>query len=161
MTRSQPRSKFSPPRDYLALVERFPVRPLANDRELEAATIVIESLVGRSDLTPGQSAYLDGMSYFIEKFEDEHHPIDLANLEPIEMLRELMELREMSVSDLGRIVGSQPLASMILRERRGISKANIGKLAAHFNVDASLFIERSGRRSRRGQRPAIKPAGTR
>ena len=47
----------------------------------------------------------------------------------------------MSVNDLGAVLGSQSLASMVLHGKRGISRANVMKLAQHFRVNPLLFID--------------------
>ena len=49
-----------------------------------------------------------------------------------------MDQREMNVSDLGKVIGSQPLASMILRGERGISKKNVLKLGAFVALQGIL-----------------------
>src|SRR6266496_4924937 len=130
------------PAEYFELVEKFPIRRLENDTDHAAACAAIEPLVGRQDLTRGQEMYLDALSRFIEDYEDLHHHVDTSSLTPVDVLKELIDQRDMNVSDLGKVIGSQPMASMILRGERGISKANIFKLAAHFHVDPSLFIAR-------------------
>src|SRR6266542_1829549 len=130
------------PADYMALVARFPLRPFSSQAEYNAAWKLVEPMVGRSDLTRGQQMYLDALSFFLEQYEQQHYPVKRPyNLTPIEFLKELMDLRGMTINDLARIIGSQPLASMILRGQRGISKANISKLAAHFRVDSSAFMD--------------------
>ena len=133
-------TKYAPPADYLELVARFPIRPLRSEAEYKAAMRVIEPLIGRQDLSEGEDAYLDALSHFIVQFEDERHPADLSKISPLEMLKALMEHREMHVSDLARVIGSRTLASMIVNGQRGISKGNVMKLAAFFRVDPGVFM---------------------
>jgi len=149
---SKTKNKIAPA-DYLKLVTRFPIRPLGSEKDHAAALAAIEPLVGRRDLTAGEGMYLDALSRFIEDYEEERHPVDTSSLTPVEFLRELMEQREMNVNDLGRVLGSQPLASMILRGRRGISKTSIMKLAAHFRVDPGLLMDRPRSANRPRRRP--------
>ena len=140
--KSKPDKSRRAPEDYLALVARFPLHPLASRAEYDAAWKIAEPLVGRSDLTRGQEMYLDALSFFLEQYEERNHLVKRpAKMTSVELLRELMDLRGMSVGDLAKVVGSQPMASMILRGQRGISKANIAKLAAHFHVDPAAFMD--------------------
>ena len=142
MSKSARKLSTSAPADYLELVRRLPLRPLRTESEYDAAWKAAEPLVGRDDLSPGQEMYLDAVSYFLEQYEQANHAIERPRaLSPAQMLKELMEFRELSVSDLGEVLGSQPMASMILHGKRGISKANIAKLAAYFRVEPSVFIE--------------------
>jgi antitoxin component HigA of HigAB toxin-antitoxin module len=148
------KKRFAPPADYLELVKRFPVRRLENEADHAAATGAVEPLVGRRDLTRGEEMYLDALGRFIELYEEQNHPVRASD--PVELLKGLMDNRRMNVSDLGAVVGSQPLASMILNRRRGISKASIAKLAKFFRVDPGAFIGRRapvvrGRRLNRAQ----------
>jgi HTH-type transcriptional regulator/antitoxin HigA len=136
------KSRRTAPADYMALVARFPLGLLTSEVHYNAAWKVAEPMTGRTDLTPGEQMYLDALSFFLEQYEQEHHAIKRPkNLTPATMLKELMEFRNMTVNDLGKIVGSQSLASMILAGKRGISKSNIARLAAHFRVDPAVFIE--------------------
>ncbi|MGH7213579.1 MAG: hypothetical protein ACREIT_02265 [Tepidisphaeraceae bacterium] len=56
------------------------------------------------------------------------------------MLKHLMDANGLKPMDLGRIIDSQSAASMILGAKREISKSQAKALAAHFGVDAGLFI---------------------
>ena len=131
------------PADYIALVRQFPVRPLKSEAEHEAALAMVESLVGRDDLTSGQEMYLDALGVFIEIYEVRRHAVKRANMTPAQLLRELMEQRGMTVNELGGVIGSQPLASMILNGKRGISRDNVMRLAQHFRVNPVLFIDKT------------------
>jgi antitoxin component HigA of HigAB toxin-antitoxin module len=56
------------------------------------------------------------------------------------MLRYLMRGREMSASDLGRLLGERSLGPAILRGDRELSKAHVRTLCAHFRVSPVVFI---------------------
>ena len=150
----------SAPADYMALVARFPLGLLSGERHYNAAWKIAEPMVGRTDLTPGEQMYLDALSFFLEQYEQEHHPVKRPrNATPAAILKELMSFRDMTVNDLAKIVGSQSLASMILTGKRGISKANIARLAAHFRVDPAVFIEPASIRLRHPTQHARRAAG--
>lgn len=127
--------------DYLKLVRRFPIRPIRNHTDHAEAIEVLHSLVGREELTRGQLDYIDALAYFVEAYERENTTLKLEAMTPKELLKHLMEQNGMSTSDLGHVVGSRGLASEILSGKRGLSKAIIGRLAAHFRVNPVLFLE--------------------
>src|SRR5688572_27124346 len=79
---------------YLELVRRFPLRPLRSDAELDRAIAVINSLIDRDRLEPGEEDYLDVLGDLVEKYEDEHHP--MPPLSDAEMLRYLIESRDVT-----------------------------------------------------------------
>ena len=70
-----------------------------------------------------------------------HHAIDVDDIEPIAILRSLMDSHGMSASDLGRLLGNRSLGAAILRGDRHLSKANIMKLSQHFAVGPQLFLQ--------------------
>ena len=71
---------------------------------------------------------------------DEHFAIDTSDVTPLELLKHIMDSRGMSISDLGRIIGSQALASMILSGKRQISRDKAKLLGQYFAMDAGAFI---------------------
>lgn len=126
---------------YMALVERFPLRPMRDEAQYEAGVEVLKDLALRyEELAPDEVDYFDALSQFVGDYEQQHFRRESARLEPIEALRFLMAENGMSVADLGRVLGSASVASMILAGDRELSKAHIRKLAERFSVDASLFL---------------------
>jgi len=51
-----------------------------------------------------------------------------------------MEARDMTVTELGKVIGSQPNASLILAGQRGLSKAVMVKLGDYFGVAPTVFF---------------------
>lgn len=127
--------------DYLDLIKEFPLRPIRSKEEFSAAGAILDRLIGREDLTPGQRDYLSGLVRFVEDHEQEQRTAWLKGQTPIELLKHLMEENDMNRSDLGYVLGSRGLASEVLSGKRGLSKLLIGKLAARFGVDAGLFLD--------------------
>jgi HTH-type transcriptional regulator / antitoxin HigA len=74
----------------------------------------------------------------IERFESERYTLPAAT--PAEVLRELMEARGMTLANLAAIIGSKGVASEMLSGKRGLSKANIKRLAEHFGVSPVVFL---------------------
>jgi HTH-type transcriptional regulator/antitoxin HigA len=140
-TRSSRRGRTS--EDYIRLVREFPVRPLKSQQEHAAAQRLLDRLVGREDLTPGEVDYVAGIARFVEDYEQERRMGRLRRLPPIELLRHLMEENGMNTSDLGEVLGSRGLASEVLNGKRGLSKMLIAKLTERFQVDPGLFLSAS------------------
>jgi len=132
--------RLSPAEDYLRLVRRFPLRRLRNNREYDIAASILDELVLRNNLSRGEADYMDALATFVEAYDDKHFPLDAPRLKPLDILRFLMEQNDMKPADLGRLLGSRSAASMILSGKRALSKAYILKLAAHFKLDASVFL---------------------
>lgn len=127
---------------YMALIRRFPLRPIRNDRDYTAAVGVLNTLAVRDEgtLDPGEQDYLETLTLLVESYDDRHFRIDTTDVTPLELLKHLMANSQMSVSDLGRVIGSQPLASMILAGTREISREKARLLAAHFGLEPRAFL---------------------
>ena len=91
-------------------------------------------------LDGGAGDYLDALIVLVNKYEDENHAI-AEDMSPREALRTLMEANGLSQADVGRLIGSESAVSMFLKGERGLSKAQIKKLAERFRLDASIFLE--------------------
>jgi HTH-type transcriptional regulator/antitoxin HigA len=135
----------SPPRDrarvdrYLELVRRFPLRPIKDDEEHERAVGIVGGLIGRK-LDRGSGDYLDTLVLLVNKYEDERHTPGGLGLSPQDALRAIMAANDLTQADVGKVIGSESAVSMFLGGRRGLSKAQIRKLAERFRVDAGLFL---------------------
>jgi HTH-type transcriptional regulator / antitoxin HigA len=128
-------------RHYLNLVRQFPLRPIRTKRELERALKIAGHLAtfDEGTLPRGEQDYLDAITVFIEEFQRRQR-IDGPQATPLAMLKHLMEERDMTVTELGRIIGSQSNASLILSGRRAISKRVMRLLGEHFGVAPSVFF---------------------
>lgn len=128
------------PDTYRELAEILIPRPIHNGREYKRAVKIIGELAPRDDLNRDQEDYLEALSVFVEAYEEAHHPIGLIPITPLEGLKLLLEESGMNASDLGRLLGNRALGSAILRGERGLSKANILRLADHFKIDPGYFL---------------------
>ena len=125
---------------YLNCVRMFPLKPIRTKTLYREAVDVLGRLSMRTDLDAGQEDYLDALSHFVGDYEKNFVKFKVEPLKPLEALKYLMEESDMSVTDLGHVVGSRGLASEILSGKRGLSKVTIRKLAARFCVSPALFL---------------------
>jgi HTH-type transcriptional regulator / antitoxin HigA len=128
-------------RRYLNLVRQFPLRPIRAKREMDRALKIAGQLATYEEgtLSRGEQDYLDAITVFIEDFQ-RRHPVEMPPVSPLAMLKHLMEEREMTISELGHVVGSQSNASLILSGKRAISKRVMRLLSEHFAVAPSVFF---------------------
>jgi HTH-type transcriptional regulator/antitoxin HigA len=127
---------------YLALIDQMPLRPLRSERDYEQAVAVLDRLAIQVEgsLDQGEQDYLDTLTVLVEAFDREHHGLPTKKLDPVTALKYLMEESGMTQADLGRLLGSRALASLVLKGHRGLSKSHIRKLASYFKVSAGLFL---------------------
>jgi HTH-type transcriptional regulator/antitoxin HigA len=127
--------------NYMKLVRKFPLRPIRSKRELDRAIKIAGHLATyvEGTLSRGEQDYLDALTVFIEDY-DRRHMADMPSVTPVAMLKHLMEERDMNISDLGRVIGSQSNASLILSGKRAISRRTMRLLSEHFRVSAGVFV---------------------
>jgi HTH-type transcriptional regulator/antitoxin HigA len=115
---------------------------ISNDDELDRLTKEVDRLMtkGIKDdvLSPEEHTLLNLLVQLIETYEDEHYP--MPDSTPNEILRILMNEREVKQKDLLHIFGSSGIASEVVNGKRSISKTHAKKLAEHFNLSVELFI---------------------
>lgn len=127
---------------YQILIDRFPLRPLKSDTDLDKALeLSIELHQKFETLTGAEIDYLDILTDVIEKYEDKHHRVDTSSVEPHETLQFLMEQHGLTQSDLKILLGvSQGRASELMNGIRGLTKDQLTILSIKFNVSPSLFL---------------------
>jgi HTH-type transcriptional regulator / antitoxin HigA len=129
---------------YFELVHQFPLVPLRNEKEYDAAVAFLGALAirGEKTLDQGERSYLSALAQFVEDYEERHHRIAVEDLGVLDVLKFLMRENRMKSSDLGKLLGSRSVASQILNGRRELSKTHILILADRFKVEPGLFMER-------------------
>ncbi|MGB2862132.1 MAG: hypothetical protein WBC05_02300 [Sedimentisphaerales bacterium] len=115
------------------------LRPIHTKDDYDKVIHVLDELVGRTDLTKDQKDFVESLSILVEAYENEHEPIK-ENNDPIETLKFLLEVNNMSRSDLGNLLGSRSLGSVIMSRKRELSKNHIRILSERFSVSPNLFL---------------------
>jgi HTH-type transcriptional regulator/antitoxin HigA len=128
---------------YLNLSREFPLRPIKDDADYDRATVILDRLAvrGEIDLDPGESDYLDALTVFIEKYDDEHYPIDTSDITGLDALKHLMTNAQLTQAELADLLGVGPnTVSMIVSGKRPITAGHARALGKHFAVEAGLYI---------------------
>jgi HTH-type transcriptional regulator/antitoxin HigA len=125
---------------YLAMIRRFPLRPIRNDAECEEATKILDKDFPHDGMDPDKEDYILVLAGLVADYEEKHHPVSTSDVTPLDMLKHLMEENDMTTADLGRLLGNSGLASMILHGKRDISKTNAKILAKRFGLNPGVFI---------------------
>ncbi len=134
-------------KSFLELVRAFPPRPIRTAADYAAASSTLRRLVGSKSedrFTAEERDYLEVLTILVRDYQQKQRNGEMAALQPADILRHLMDERGMTVTDLGRVIGSRTAASMLVNGRRSPSKGHILRLARHFGVDPSLFLTGAG-----------------
>jgi HTH-type transcriptional regulator / antitoxin HigA len=126
------------PRKYASLLTKALPKVIETDAELEHFAEMLESL-DRSErgLTPEEKALRNLLARLVQDYDDR---IELPEVSPLEMLKYLMEQRDLRQTDLLPVFGSRGVASAVLTGKRELSKTHIRKLAEFFHLSAEAFF---------------------
>ena len=93
------------------------------------------------DAKPGSSQgdELEILGILIEKYEQEHYPIDFPD--PIEAIKFRMEQLGYSQSDLANVIGLKSRASEILNRKRKLTLEMIRNLHNVLNIPTNVLIQ--------------------
>ena len=127
---------------YMELVLAFPLRPIRSESDHRAALDAARGIMLRDerDLSADEADYLDVLSDLIRQYEEAHYLMPKNSDTERDRLVALMDDSGMTASDLGRLLGTRSLGSMLLTGRRGLSKSHIRILANHFKIDPGYFL---------------------
>ena len=109
-----------------------------NDEELEVYTEALFKLTAMVNPSPSEMDAIELLGLLVERYEDEHWPI--TEVDPVSMVRYLIERGNLSQRDLIPEFGTESAVSMFLSGQRNLSLEQIRKLSARFKLDASVFI---------------------
>jgi len=111
---------------------------IKNEEQYQAYLNRMNEIFHAEEGTP-ESDELDMLALVLEKYEEEHYPIDAPD--PIEAIRFMMEQMGMDDNDLGTILNSRSRASEILNRKRKLSISHIRKLNEHLKIPADVLIK--------------------
>ena len=121
---------------YMELFAEFPIRPIRNEKEYDAALTVLDRLAVRNEgaLSPDEQDYLDALTMLVDVYDEQHHRIDTSTLTPAELLRFLMEQRGIGFEVLVKLLGGKAAASYLLNGTRNPSRSQCFTLGRFFGV---------------------------
>lgn len=134
---------MTPTDSYFRLIHEFPLRPIRNDAEYDAAKAVMQRLAirGEDDLDAGEQDYLDGLDEFISSYDQKALTDRPRRGTPQQRLASLLKDTATTPRDLEKILHcGHSLVSLLLGGKRELSKDNVRALARHFKLSADYFL---------------------
>jgi antitoxin component HigA of HigAB toxin-antitoxin module len=128
-------------REYVRLLSARRPHTITTKRAYDAAMREIAELTMRVEgRSAAETEYYRLLCALAADYERRVGADNWQKLTPLEAFRELMELKDITQTQVAEALGDRAAASSILSGRRQISKAQIKRLAELFNVDAGVFI---------------------
>jgi HTH-type transcriptional regulator / antitoxin HigA len=125
-------------RSYGRLLRRTLPHVIRTEQECARLTNELEHLDERDDFSPEEKELAELLTVLINDYEERRYPITKSS--PQQVLKHLMEVRNLTQKDVWKIFGSKGITSEVFHGKRSISKTQAKKLAQFFHVSAELFI---------------------
>jgi HTH-type transcriptional regulator/antitoxin HigA len=123
---------------YLELLKQYPPRPIHNEEDLEMMQEVINRLLDKPQLTAEEREYLNVLGALIYEYEENQEPI--PDIYGIELLKFILEERNLQKQDLLSIFESKSTLDDILDGQQELTPIYIQKLANFLNISPDLFL---------------------
>jgi HTH-type transcriptional regulator/antitoxin HigA len=123
---------------YLELLKQYPPRPIHNEEDLEMMQQVINRLLDKPQLTAEEREYLNVLGALIYEYEENQEPI--PDIYGIELLKFILEERNLQKQDLLSIFESKSTLDDILDGQQDLTTVYIQKLANFLNISPDLFF---------------------
>jgi HTH-type transcriptional regulator/antitoxin HigA len=123
---------------YLELLKQYPPRPIDNEEDLEMMQQVINRLLDKPQLTAEEREYLNVLGALIYEYEENQEPI--PDIYGLELLKFILEERNLQKQDLLSIFESKSTLDDILDGQQDLTPIYIQKLANFLNISPDLFL---------------------
>lgn len=111
---------------------------IKSDKQYFKYCKIVEELVFRDEEKFENEIEL--LELLIDKWDEEHTTLKEFELDPVELLKYILEENNMKAKGLAEILGlTKGTVSKILNYQKGFSKATIRKLACHFKMQQEAF----------------------
>lgn len=117
------------------------IKVIKTEKEYDQALAMADRLM---DAAPGspEADDLELLSLLIEKYEEEHYPIQMPD--PISAIKFRMDQEGLTQKDLIPYIGSQPKVSAVLNGKRELSKDMIRKLHLGLGIPYEVLLKSPG-----------------
>ncbi len=116
------------------------LKVIENDAELEEMAARLEAIDMKEHPTKEELDLAGVLDLLIHQYDSK---IELPDQSPLDMLKFLMDARDLTQADITPLLGSRGTASEVLASKRGLSLAMVRKLSDFFHVSTDLFIAKN------------------
>jgi HTH-type transcriptional regulator / antitoxin HigA len=126
--------------EYQSLLLDFTPRPIRTETEYRRAMRQVDRLMKAERLSRAEGQLLELLATLAEQYESSDYPT--PKVSQALLLSHLIDAKGVSQAEAARESGvPRSVISNVLKGRRGISQANIDRLARYFHVSPAVFIE--------------------
>lgn len=116
----------------------FAPRPIHQGKQLTETMARIDELLTKSRRTAAEDDYLVLLSDLVEEWESKH--VDIPEVHGVELVKALLEARNLRQHDVVGIFGTDSIVSEVLAGKRELQRKHIEQLARFFKVSPAAFF---------------------
>ena len=120
------------------MIRRGAPRLIHSDEELAKYTEELFKLTAKSRPSLAEEEAIELLTLLIERYESERYPV--PDVDPIDVLRILLEQNGLSQRDIAAELGSESTVSLVLAGKRRLNRDHIARLSRRFHVSPSVFF---------------------
>jgi HTH-type transcriptional regulator / antitoxin HigA len=126
--------------EYQSLLLDFTPRPIHAAGEYRRAMRQIDRLMKMEKLSRAEGQLLELLATLVEEYESGEYPT--PKVPQAELLAHLIDAKGASQAEVAREAGVPgSVVTNVLKGRRGLSQANIVRIARYFHVSPTVFME--------------------
>lgn len=113
------------------------IRPVRNEKDYSSALKYLDRVIDAEEGTQ-EADVRDVLTILIEKYEEEHYPIDFPD--PVEAIKFRMDQAGLTQKDLTPYIGSRSKVSEVLSGKRDLTLKMIRALNHHLGIPAEVLL---------------------
>lgn len=124
-------------------IDDIKIKPIVTEEDFEEASQIIDLLVD-ADMIEDQTQrtkalnLLEAITILAIDYEKKHYP--MPPLDPIEAIRQRMEMLNLNQKDVARYFGGENRASEVLNKKRQLTLNTARKLHKHLGIPAEVLL---------------------
>lgn len=124
-------------------IDDIKIKPIVTEEDFQEASQIIEALVD-ADMIEDEAQrtkalnILEAITVLAIDYEKKHYP--MPPLDPIETIKQRMEMLNLNQKDIARYFGGENRVSEVLNKKRQLTLNMAKKLHKHFGIPAEVLL---------------------
>ena len=127
--------------DPVRMIQMGAPHLIASDQDLEIYTNALFDLTSKENPTADEIDAINLLSMLVERYQAERFPV--PDVTAHEMLRYLMNLRQIGPEEMTSLLGGDAAASMILNGTQPLTLTHLSQVSSLLGVSPTVFLPAS------------------
>lgn len=124
--------------DYAALLAETRPEVIHGEEQNRKFIATLEQLTSKQAVSDAEAKLIELLIVLVESYESKHHA--LPEIQPVDLIRHLMEAQDFEQEDLVDVFGTVEKVSEVLEGKLELTRDQIKALSARFHVSPVVFF---------------------